>query len=145
MEKYLGDIIHEKGFEETITSTIKERMRTLTTKCEEIIQIVNTPVMGDLRNSNITLKLFKALVIQHLLHNCASWLGITENRIKELQKFQNKSVRRVLHLPHSVTQALIDWDVGMWPMEWRIKERKLNFVKQVSLKDNENIAKLDTN
>ena len=44
-------------------------------------------------------------------------IGITEKYIKELQKFQNRLVRRVLHLPHSVTQALIDWDVGIWPME----------------------------
>ena len=29
----------------------------------------------------------------------------------------------------------------MWPMKWRIKERKLNFVRLVLLKDNENIAK----
>ena len=141
MEKYLGDIIHEKGCGESITATIKERMRKLTSKCEEIIQIANTTLMGGLRNSNIAFKLFEALVIQPLLHNCASWIGITEKHIKDLQKFQNKFVRRVLHLPHSVTQALIDWDVGMWPMEWRIKERKLNFVRQILLKDNENIAK----
>ena len=79
MEKYLGDIIHEKGFEETITSTIKERMRTLTTKCKEIIPIVNTPVMGGLRNILI---LFEALA-QPLLHNYASWIGITKKQIKE--------------------------------------------------------------
>ena len=41
-EKYLGDIIHEKGCEESITVTIKERMRKLTSKCEEIIQIANS-------------------------------------------------------------------------------------------------------
>ena len=141
MEKYLGDIIHEKGCEESITVTIKERMRKLTSKCEEIIQIANSSIMGGLRNSNIAFKLFEALVIQPLLHNCASWIGITEKHIKELQKFQNKFVRRVLHLPHSVTQAILDWDVGMWPMGWRIKERKLNFVRQILLKDDENIAK----
>ena len=141
MEKYLGDIIHEKGCEESITATIKERMRKLTPKCEEIIQIANSSIMGGLRNSNIAFKLFEALVIQPLLHNCASWIGITEKHIKELQKFQNKFVRRVLHLPHSVTQAILDWDVGVWPMGWRIKERKLNFVRQILLKDNENIAK----
>ena len=39
MEKYLGDIIHEKGCKESITVTIKERMRKLTSKYEEIIQI----------------------------------------------------------------------------------------------------------
>merc|ERR1711923_112252 len=101
MEKYLGDIIHEKGCGESITATIKERMRKLASKCEEIIQIANTTLMGGLRNSNIAFKLFEALVIQPLLHNCASWIGITEKHIKELQKFQNKFVRRVLHLPHS--------------------------------------------
>ena len=37
MEKYLGGIIQEKGCEESITVTIKERMRKLTSKCEEII------------------------------------------------------------------------------------------------------------
>ena len=29
MEKYLGDIIHENGCEESFTATIKERMRKL--------------------------------------------------------------------------------------------------------------------
>ena len=46
MEKYLGDIIHEKGCEESITATIKERMRKLTSKCEKIIQIANTSYGG---------------------------------------------------------------------------------------------------
>ena len=50
-------------------------------------------------------------------------------------------MRRVLHLPHSVTQVILDWDVDMWPMGWRIKERKMNFVRQILLKDDENIAK----
>ena len=48
MEKYLGDIMHEKGCGESITATIKERMRKLTSKCEEIIQIANTALMGAL-------------------------------------------------------------------------------------------------
>ena len=97
-------------------------MRKLTSKCEEITQIANTTLMGGLRNSNIAFKLFEALVIQPLLHNCASSIDIAEKYIKELQKFQNKFVRRVLHLPHWVTQAILYWDVGMWSMEWRIKE-----------------------
>ena len=64
------------------------------------------------------------LVIQPILHNCASWIGITEKHINELQKFQNKFIRRVLHLAHSVTHAILDWDVGMLPMEWWIKEKQ---------------------
>ena len=52
MEKYLGDIIHEKGCGESITATIKERMRKLTSKFEDIIQIANTTLKGGLRKSN---------------------------------------------------------------------------------------------
>ena len=141
LEKYLGDIIHEKGCKESITATINERMRKLIPQCEDIIQIANTPLMGGLRNSKIAFNLFESLVIQPLLHNCASWIGITEKHINELQKFQNKFIRRVLHLPHSVTHAILDWDVGMLPMEWRIKERKLNFVRNILQKNDENICK----
>ena len=110
-----------------ITATIKERMRKLIPKCEEIIQIANTPIIGGLRNSNIAFKLFESLVVQPLLNNCASWIGITEKHVNELQKFQNKFVRRVLHLPHSVTQAILDYDIGKWPMGCCIKERKWDY------------------
>ena len=37
LEKYLGDMIHEKGCKESITATIKERMRKLTSQCKDII------------------------------------------------------------------------------------------------------------
>ena len=99
MEKYLGYIIHEKGYKESITSTVQERMKKLTSKCEEIIQMANSSRMGCLRDSNIAFKLFKTLVIQPLLHNCASKIGIREKHIKEL------------HLLHIVTQAILDWDM----------------------------------
>ena len=131
MEKYLGDIINEKGCKESITATIKERMRKLTSKCEEIVQRANTILMGGLQNRNIAIKLFKALVIQPLLHNCASWIGSTEKHIKELQKFQNKYVRRVLHLPHSVTQMLGCWYVadGVVNQRKEIELCKTNLIK----------------
>ena len=44
-------------------------------------------------------------------------------------------------MPHSVTHAILDWDVGMLPMEWRIKEKKLNFVRKILQKNDENICK----
>ena len=47
-EDYLGDGIHEKGCEESITITVKKRIRKLIPKTEEIIQIANSTIMmGD--------------------------------------------------------------------------------------------------
>ena len=38
-EDYLGDGIHEKGCEESITITINKRIRKMISKTEELIQI----------------------------------------------------------------------------------------------------------
>ena len=37
-EQYLGDVIHEKGCKESITSTIKARIRKLISKTAEILR-----------------------------------------------------------------------------------------------------------
>ena len=140
-EDYLGDGIHEKGCEESITITINKRIRKLISKTEEIIQISNTTIMMGLKNSRIALNLFEAIIILALLHNSESWIGLGKKHIDVLQKFQDKFLRRIFHAPGSITRALLEYDTGMRPIEWRIKERKLNFVRQILLKDDSNIAK----
>ena len=59
-EKYLGDKVNENGCEASITETIKERIRTLTSKGHDIIQISESPLMGGLGNSTAPFKLFDA-------------------------------------------------------------------------------------
>ena len=140
-EDYLGDGIHEKGCEESITITVKKRIRKLIPKTEEIIQIANSTIMMGLKNSRIPLNLFEALIVQALLNNSESWIGIKDSHITVLQKFQDKFLRRIFHAPNSITRALLEYDTQMKPMEWRIKERKLNFVRQIFLTDDSNIAK----
>ena len=39
VEKYLGDLIHEKGCEQSIKETIKKRMQGLISRTDEIIQM----------------------------------------------------------------------------------------------------------
>ena len=45
-----------------------------------------------------------------------------------------------MQVPLFIIKALLEYDVKMWPMEWRIKERKLNFVRQIMLKDDSTIV-----
>ena len=137
----MGEEVHAKGYKDNISIIIKERMRKLIPKVEEIIQIADTPIMTGLRNSKIAFRLFEAIIIPALLNNCASWISINKTHIKDLQKFQDNFVRRVLQVPQSITKALLEYDVQMWPMEWRIKEKKLNFVRQIMLKDEYTITK----
>ena len=141
MEKYLGDIIHEDGCKKSISETIKERTRKLWSKTEEIIQLADNPWMNGLGGSLSGIKLFESMIIPALLHNCESWIGITDQHIKELQSFQEKFIRRLFRLPLSTPKAILAYDTGMQPMKWRIAYRKLNFVRKVMTKPDNSITK----
>ena len=85
MEKYLGDIIHEKGCKESIAQTIKDRIGKATGVNNDIIQTCDSPWINGLGNSSIIIKEFEARVIPLLLNNCETWIGISDKQIEELQ------------------------------------------------------------
>ena len=140
-EKYLGDIIDERGCKESITATIKGRISKLISKTEEIIQLTNHPAMGGIGGANIAFNLYEAMIIPALLHNCESWIGLDDSHLKLLQQFQEKFVRRLLWLPSSVPKVLLEYDTGLEPMKWRIAYRKLNILRKLMEKPAENITK----
>ena len=140
-EKYLGDWIHEKGCKESITATIKTRINKLISKTEEIIQLVETPGMASIGGANTAFKLYEAQIIPALLHNCESWISIDDSHHKLLQDFQEKFIRRVLRLPHSVPKVMLEYDTGMPPMKWRIAQKKLICVNKIMAKPCENITR----
>ena len=141
VEKYLGDLIHEKGCEQSIKETIKKRMQGLISRTDEIIQMAESPIMSGLGNSSIAFRLFEAQIIPTLLHNAESWIGITDSIIKDLQDFQDKFTRKVLRLPKSTTKAIYQWDSGLLSMKARIAQKKLLFVNKIMKNDCLNIAR----
>ena len=140
-EKYLGDYIHENGCVESITETIKSRTNGLIGKCDEIIEVSESPLMGGTGNSLTGIKLFEAQIIPALLHNCESWIGVTETHIADLETFQENFFKKLLHLPNSTPKAIIHWDSGFQSMKWRIAQKKLIFLRKLMTKNDTNIAK----
>ena len=124
-EKYLEDWVNELGSKESIDDTIKERMRKQTSKVNDIILLADAPMIGADGSSRALIKLFEAQVIPALLFNCESWIGITEIQINDLQGFQDKFIRKLMHLPTSTPKAILHWDSGMEMMKWRLARRKL--------------------
>ena len=140
-EQYLGDVIHEKGCKESITATIKARIRKLISKTEEILQLVETPGMSCLGGANTAFKLYEAQIMPTLLYNCESWISIDDSHIKLLQDFQERFIRRILRLANSVPKVMLEYDTGMPPMKWRIAQRKLIFVSRIMAKPADNITR----
>ena len=112
-EKYLGDWVHELGCKESISETIKDRVRKLISKGEELIQIAEAPMMGANGNSLTAIKLFEARIIPALLFNSESLIDLTDTHISDLQNFRDKFTRKLLRLPPTTTKAIIHWDSGM--------------------------------
>ena len=140
-EKYLRDMIHEKGCKESITATIKARTNGLVGKGEEIIQVSETAIMGGIGNSLAATKLFEAQVIPALLHNCESWIRLNETHISDLQDFQDKFMRKLLRLPPSTPKAILHWDSGLKRMKWRIAEKKLLFLRKTMEREDSKITR----
>ena len=140
-EQYLGDWIHEKGCKESITVTIKARIRKLISRTEEILQLVETPGMSSLGGANTAFKLYEAQILPPLLYNCESWISIDDSHIKLLQDFQERFIRRILRLANSVPKVMLEFDTGMPPMKWRIAQRKLIFVNRIMAKPVNNITR----
>ena len=134
-------MIDENGCAASITETIKERIRTLTSKCNDIIQTVENPIMGCLGNSLAPFKLFDATVVESLLTNCESWIGINNTHINMLQNFQDNFVRKVLKLADNIPKALLTWDIGLVPMKERVQLKKLLFLQKMMQKDIRSLIK----
>ena len=84
-DKYLGDWIHEQGCRESISSTIKDTIQKLISKCQEMIQIAESLLMGALGDSTIAIMLFKSQIIPALLFNSESWVDLSQAHSKPNQ------------------------------------------------------------
>ena len=107
----------------------------------DIILLADAPMMGADGSLRAAIRLFEAQVIPALLFNCESWIGITAVQINELQGFQDKFIRKLMHLPTSKPKAILYWDSGMEMMKWRIAKRKLQFLKKIMAKEDSNLCK----
>ena len=116
-------------------------MRKMTSKVNAIIMLADAPMMGANGSSTAAIRLFEAQIISGLLLNCKSWLGITDRQIAELQGFQDKFLRKLIHLPISTHKAILHWDGGMEMMKWRIEKQKLLFLGKLMFKEDSNICK----
>ena len=80
-EKYLGDLISDKGCVDSITKTIKKIIESNYRKCEEILKIADNGLLVGMGNSKTAITLFEAQVVPAVLFNCESWIGLNKAHI----------------------------------------------------------------
>ena len=101
--------------------------------------------MDSLGNSLALFKLFEATVVESLLTNCPSWIGLNNSHINMLHNFQD-SVRKVLKLADNVPKALHAWDIGLMPMKDKTRlESKVFSLERLYPSSPVEISKSQTN
>ena len=77
-------------------------------------------MMQGLSNAEVPFKLFESTVITPLLNNCESWIGIKDQQINLLQKFQEEFIEKVLRISNKTTKA-IDNQLGCRPTTYEME------------------------
>ena len=100
-EKYLGDLIHEKGLKESVAATIKSREGRINAAILEVRSIIDDFRVQTIGGTLAGLEIWELALIPSILNNCETWVEIDQTSINILEGFQNKMFRSLLSTPQS--------------------------------------------
>ena len=122
-EKYLGDILSNDGKNLKNVTARKNRGTGIVT---QIMEKLNDICFGKyffkvaviLRNSHL---------VSSLLTNAEAWYNVTQANIDLLESVDESLLRRVLDSPMSTPKEMLYLELGIVPIRFIIKMRRLNF------------------
>ena len=127
-EKWLGDQFHQAGLDESVKSTIKERIGRI-----KLAIFETNSIMEDVRIMVVGGVLGAIDIWELALLPSKNWIMISDDDIKLLEDVQELFLRYVFAVPTSVPKPAACWDTALMMMKLRIMKNKLTFVKYLSL------------
>jgi len=138
-EKYLGDVVDSNG---KIQATIENRKKRGTGIISEIISIIKEIPFGKYR-TEVALKLRESMFLNGVLFNSEAWHGVTLANITDLEKVDQVLLRSILNAHKGTKTEFLYLETGALPIRWVIAQRRLNFLKHiVSRNENELLKKV---
>ena len=126
-EKYLGDILASDG----------RNLKNITARKNRGIGIV-TQIMEKLNDVCFGKHYFKVAVIlrnshllSSLLTNAEAWYNVTKSDIDMLESVDESLLRRILECPMSTPKEMLYLELGILPIRFIIKMRRLNFLQYI--------------
>ena len=129
MEKirYLGDIFNAHG---TNTDLLQDRVSrgvscliSCISECSEVTQ--------GCREIETMLLLYKLLFLSTVLYNSEAWSCLNQNEVSQLERLQQKFLKRVLQVPKSTPNTLVLLELGLLPIASEIHARQLRFLHHI--------------
>ena len=126
-EKYLGDIISEKG---TVQATIESRISKAWSYVSEISAIINEFPFGN-KKIQVGLMLREAMFLNGVLHSSEVWSGATKAQITQIEVIDNHLLRKILSAHAKTPVEFLYLETGALPVRSVIASRRLNYLKHL--------------
>ena len=134
-EKYLGDILSSDGKNEKNVTARKNRGTGIVT---QIMEKLSDICFGK-HFFKVAIILRSSHLVSSLLTNSEAWYNVTQADIDLLEGVDEMLLRRVLECPMSTPKEMLYLELGVLPLRYIIKMRRLNFLQYILKEDNNSL------
>ena len=135
-EKYLGDIISKSG--KNVRNIIARKNKSIGI-CRKIMKSLQDIWFGKY-HYEVAILLRNSLLINSLLTNSEAWHNLTETDIRNLEKVDENLLCKILETPISTPREMLYLELGVMPIRFIIKSRRLNFLKYIVSEPNDSLV-----
>ena len=121
--KYLGEALTNNL---KITQHLKEKRTNIQSILHVCIYTAKNKILSQIKTRTL-IKLYQTTILPALLYGCETWY-ISREDIKELTDIQFTIIRTILKLPVSTPKPALLGEIGEFPIELNIKEKKLMYL-----------------
>ena len=136
-EKYLGDMISEKG---TLDETIKQRKLKGYSYISEIRALLSDMPFGH-RRVQVGLMLRDAMFVNGILCNAEAWHNISKKNIAELEVMDRSLLKYILKAHSKVQNEFIYLETGVLNIEQTISCRRMIYLQTILKRSDSELTK----
>ena len=135
--KYLGDIV---TYDNSYDPMIKHRSNEITGITAELNSI-NCIINPNETSIETTITYIKGIIIPKLTTNAETWNNISMKNIEDMEKIQNKTIKRLLKLPQSTPSIGLRSEISIMSMKNIIRKKKLLYLQRTLKQSTKNITR----
>ena len=124
--KYLGDTFNSKGDN---VALCKHRADKSVRSTIELVSLCKETNFGKHQIYSM-LTMCQSVFLPRLIYNCESWSNLIQKDISNVQDAQLNFLRRVMEVPKSTTIAALFLELGILPIQYKLKRDSLYFLKE---------------
>ena len=135
--KYIGFHLNKQG---NCLHNIRTKGKKMKVQIVALKSIASYSNVGE-SYIQVRLLLYELCILQSLLYGLEAWNQQTKSEIKELEKYQAKSLCKILELPRTTPYIALLNELGIWRIEERIKYRKIMMMQNILKSDDSRLIK----